>query len=83
MKVSSLLLALCALLAPLMASADVPPSGASECRGRKAGDRCTTESGREGQCKALRCSGLDYSRGTPPGTREYDCLLCRSSADAR
>jgi len=75
--------ALVVLFAPSLARADVPPPNAEGCNGKAAGDTCEMASGASGRCAATRCNRLDYSQrdGGPPGTVEYDCVLC-SSADA-
>jgi hypothetical protein len=77
MRTSATALGLASLLAlaPSVALADVLPPNAT-CGNKKAGDSCETEEGKTGACKASECSRLDYSLGTPPGTEEYDCMLC-------
>lgn len=63
------------------ARADVPPPNSEQCRGAAAGAACTTDAKLSGVCTASKCSRLDYSDGSPPGTITYDCLLC-SAGDA-
>ena len=68
-------LTLLALLLAAPAFADEPPTDASGCNGRKAGDSCKTDAGADGACEARKCSRIDYSK-SPPGSREVDCLIC-------
>lgn len=71
-------LALVALLT--VAHADVPPADTEGCSGKAAGDACQTDAGEDGGCVTSTCSRLDYSNGTPPGSVEYECLLCDTAA---
>jgi len=73
------LLLLASLTLASTARADVPPPNMDGCRGKQAGAKCTTDSQGDGTCKQERCSRLDYSNGIPPGSVEYDCLLCAAS----
>jgi hypothetical protein len=77
-----LLILLASLLAVLVwprpLRADVPPPNSAQCNGKNAGDTCTTDDGKSGACASSTCSKLDYSDGTPPGTKTYPCLLCNA-----
>lgn len=76
-----LTIALTALTLPFAgaALADIPPPNTQGCANRKASDACKNDNGNDGTCTASKCSKLDYSKGTPPSTVEYDCLVCTSS----
>jgi hypothetical protein len=62
------------------ARADVPPPNMEGCLNHEAGAKCTTDSGSDGTCQKKTCSRLDYSHGVPPGSIDYDCMLCVASA---
>lgn len=68
------------LLSARTARADVPPEPNS-CTGKAKGDACT-EAGPGGVCVADTCSRLDYSKGTPPSSVEYECLKCGPKPEA-
>ncbi len=72
---ASLLVAV--VLASAAAQADVPPPNSSQCGGKKAGDTCKTDDGKQGTCIESTCSRLDYSK-QPPGTTSYACMLCNA-----
>lgn len=61
------------------ALADVPPPDSSGCLMKAAGDPCQKDNGSNGTCTTSTCTKLDYSDGSPPGTIEYECLLCTGS----
>jgi len=63
---------------PRPVRADVPPPNSAQCNGKSAGDSCTTDDSKAGACVSSTCSKLDYSDGTPPGTKTYPCLLCNA-----
>jgi len=75
----SSLVALGALTLAPAVRADVAPPNSSQCATKSAGDACTTDDGKSGTCVKSTCSKLDYSDGTPPFPRSYDCLLCNAS----
>lgn len=65
------------LMVPRAAHADIaqPPD---PCDGKAKGDPCDG-----GVCVTEKCSKLDYSKGVPPSSVEYDCVKCRAKpADA-
>lgn len=62
------------------ARADVPPPNTEDCSDKAAGDACETDDGAKGGCVKSTCSRLDYSQGTPPGSVEYECLICDPAA---
>jgi hypothetical protein len=68
------------LVLPRTLRADVPPPNSAQCTGKNAGDTCTTDDSKAGACQSSTCSKLDYSDGTPPGTKTYPCLLCTAGA---
>jgi hypothetical protein len=70
------LLLVAALALASSAQADVPPPNMDGCRGEQPGANCKTDRGSDGTCHKQTCSRLDYSRGIPPGSVDYDCLLC-------
>ena len=76
------LLLLASLTLASTARADIPPPNMEGCHGKQAGAKCTTDRQEDGTCKQERCSRLDYSNGIPPGSVEYDCLLCAASEPA-
>lgn len=65
------------VLASAAAQADVAPPNSSQCGGKKAGDTCKTDDGKQGTCVESTCSRLDYSK-QPPGTTSYACMLCNA-----
>jgi hypothetical protein len=69
-----------ALAAP--AFADLPPPNSEGCDGKKAGDACKNDAAKDATCADKKCTVLDYSDGSPPGTKEVDCLLCEGPAAA-
>ena len=80
------LLALASLLLAAPALADVPPPNTQSCQQAQEGAACKTDDGVAGACQKQTCSRLDYSNGTPPTSKSYDCLVCvagsPSSGDA-
>jgi hypothetical protein len=68
-----------AILLASSAWADLPPPDTSGCSGQQANASCETDDKKSGTCQTSKCSRLDYSQGTPPGTIEYDCLKCAAS----
>lgn len=64
-----------ALLLPRTASADVPSPELEACGGKATGDACN-DGNHNGTCQPGKCSRLDYSKGTPPGSVEFDCVKC-------
>jgi hypothetical protein len=64
------------------AFADVPPPDTFGCNAKAAGDACQKDDMSAGTCVAETCTKLDYSDGSPPGTIDYPCLVCTSSASA-
>ena len=68
------------LLLPRAAHADIvalpDPEG---CSVKAKGDACK-DHGQAGTCQPDQCSQLDYSKGTPPSSVEYDCLTCKVGA---
>ena len=64
-----------ALLLPHTASADVPSPELEACGGKATGDACN-DGNHNGTCQPGKCSRLDYSKGTPPGSVEFDCVKC-------
>lgn len=80
---SGLALALASsLLLPSSARADVPPMGLKACEGKAKGTACKDEGGQAGTCQPDKCSKLDYSKGTPPSSYEWDCIRCQPAAAA-
>ena len=78
---SGLALALASsLLLPSSARADVPPMGLKACEGKAKGTACKDEGGQAGTCQPDKCSKLDYSKGTPPSSIEWDCVRCMPAA---
>ncbi|HEX8437138.1 hypothetical protein, partial [Archangium sp.] len=73
------LLLLAALSLASSALADVPPPNMEGCYNQEAGAKCKTDNGADGTCQKKTCSRLDYSNGVPPGSIDYDCLLCAAS----
>ncbi|MBK9261765.1 MAG: hypothetical protein IPM54_18435 [Polyangiaceae bacterium] len=65
-----------------VAFADVPPPDTYGCNMKAAGDACEKDDGSAGTCVTSTCTKLDYSDGSPPGTIEYDCLICTTSASS-
>lgn len=63
------------LASPGVARADAIAPDEASCTGKAAGDACVTE-GADGHCAAKKCNRLDYSDGSPPGTKVVDCLVC-------
>ena len=64
-------------LSSRVALADIPQPP-DPCDGKAKGDPCDS-----GVCVAETCSKLDYSKGTPPSSMEYECIKCRAKpADA-
>ena len=64
-----------------LAQADVISMGEDACGPLKAGDCCEIHEGAVravGECIKQTCSRLDYSTN-PPGSKEYDCLICEQS----
>ncbi len=57
------------------AHADVIPPDVTACEKKAVGDSCTTD-GKTGTCQQSKCTKLDYSDGTPPTSKEYDCTKC-------
>jgi hypothetical protein len=76
------LLLLAVLTLASSARADVPPPNMEGCLNHEAGAKCTTDSGADGTCQQKKCSRLDYSHGVPPGSIDYDCLLCAATPPA-
>jgi MYXO-CTERM domain-containing protein len=70
------LLLVAALTLASSARADVPPPNMEGCYSQEPGAKCKTDSGGDGTCQKQTCSRLDYSKGVPPGSIDYDCLLC-------
>lgn len=68
------------LLLPSAARADIPPMGLKACEGKAKGDACKDEGGQAGTCQPDKCSKLDYSKGTPPSSVEWDCIRCMPGA---
>ena len=60
--------------------ADVAPPNTAQCASLAEGDACTTDAKTDGACVKSTCTGLDYSNGTPPTTKTYDCLVCTEGA---
>ncbi|WP_309894800.1 hypothetical protein [Archangium sp.] len=73
---SQRLLLLAALFFSSLAWADIAPFDPDPCERAQAGAGCITESGSDGTCQWRKCSRLDYSKGVPPVSVEYDCLQC-------
>ncbi len=48
---------------------------------KAAGDACQKDDGSNGTCTTSMCTKLDYSDGSPPGTIEYECLICMTSSE--
>ncbi|MCY0990664.1 MYXO-CTERM sorting domain-containing protein [Nannocystis sp. ILAH1] len=72
------------VLAPALASADVPPPPSiASCQGATAGAACELDAGGAGQCAPWKCSRLDYSQGSPPSSVEYDCFRCAAASEAK
>jgi hypothetical protein len=69
-----------ALLLPSAARADIPPMGLKACEGKAKGDACKDEGDQAGTCQPDKCSKLDYSKGTPPSSVEWDCIRCKPAA---
>ena len=67
-----------ALTAP--ARADVMAPDTQQCGSLKEGAACTTDSKHSGKCVKRKCGRLDYSKGTPPTSVQYDCLICEKGA---
>ena len=63
------------LLLPRVAAADVPSAELEACGGKATGDACN-DGNQNGTCQPGKCSRLDYSKGTPPGSVEFDCVKC-------
>lgn len=59
-------------LSSRVALADIPQPP-DPCDGKAKGDPCDS-----GVCVAETCSKLDYSKGTPPSSLEYECIKCRA-----
>jgi MYXO-CTERM domain-containing protein len=58
--------------------ADLIDPGEEACGGKEEGDECDLEGGQgSGVCAKQTCSKLDYSEGTPPKSKDYDCLRCQ------
>lgn len=72
--VPGLALALAASFIASTARADVPPAP-DPCDGKNKGDACELVGG-PGVCVVEQCGRLDYSNGTPPTTKHYDCIQC-------
>jgi hypothetical protein len=70
------LLLVAALSLASSARADIPPPNMEGCFNQEAGAKCKTDSGDDGTCQKKTCSRRDYSNGVPPGSIDYDCLLC-------
>ena len=68
------------LLLPSAARADIPPMGLKACEGKAKGNDCKDEGGQAGTCQPDKCSKLDYSKGTPPSSVEWDCIRCMPGA---
>ena len=58
------------------ARADMPPKEAYPCRALRVGDACTFGDGKKSTCIKSTCSKLDYSKGVPPGSVDYECVIC-------
>lgn len=69
------------LLLSRSARADIPPPELEACGGKAKGDACQGPGG-AGTCQAGTCSRLDYSKGTPPSSVDYDCVKCMAGAPA-
>ncbi len=78
--VPALLVSLFAL--PSVASADVIPFEVEACSGKKEGAKCTMFD-QPGTCAQSTCSKLDYSQGTPPKPKKYDCVVCQIAPDGK
>ena len=59
-----------------LAAADAIPPDVAACNAKKANDACTTAAMQAGTCVMTKCTVLDYSDGSPPGTKTIDCLQC-------
>lgn len=55
--------------------ADVIPPEVTACEKKAVGDTCAADS-KTGTCQQSKCAKLDYSDGTPPTSKEYDCVKC-------
>jgi uncharacterized protein (TIGR03382 family) len=71
-----------ALLLHPPALADVPPPDTEGCDAKAEADPCRTDAGVDGACRKSTCSRLDYSKGTPPGSVSYECMVCTPAAGA-
>lgn len=58
------------------AYADVVPPNSTECSNLAAGAACVDDNKKPGVCTSQTCSELDYSDGSPPGTKQVPCVLC-------
>ncbi|MEM6293672.1 MAG: MYXO-CTERM sorting domain-containing protein [Myxococcota bacterium] len=68
--------------APSVASADVIPFEVEACSGKKEGAKCSMFD-QPGTCAKSTCSKLDYSNGTPPKPKSYDCVVCQIAPDGK
>jgi len=66
------------LLLSLVARADIPQPP-DPCDSKAKDDACNVN-GQAGACVTQKCSKLDYSKGTPPSSLEFDCLKCVAGA---
>jgi MYXO-CTERM domain-containing protein len=80
-SLGSAFIALAMLVPCIDARADVITDEEAACRDKKAGDSCTAQ-GKAGSCVTKKCGRLDYSKGTPPTSKEVDCLWCVGDAKA-
>lgn len=76
------LVLLVALLASVVASADIPPPDSMGCRDKAAGAVCKRDDGTEASCVNAKCSHRDYSNGPPGAMVQSDCLKCLPAAAA-
>jgi len=75
------LLSLAMLGTATAAHADVITDEEAACRDKKEGDACSAQ-GKAGACATKKCGRLDYSKGTPPTSKDVDCLWCVADAKA-
>ena len=64
------------VLGSASASADVIDPRTEACSSKEEGEACDAM-GKSGVCKKATCSRLDYSQGTPPKSKSYDCIRCQ------
>ena len=76
------LVLLVAVVASVVARADIPPPDSSGCRDKAAGAACKRDDGTDATCVTTKCSRRDYSNGPPGSMVQYDCRKCRPAAEA-